>query len=276
MPETGTGTPREPWLAKFARDDSRARQAEIVWTWAGRAVIVIAILAVWQLLNALRVFNPQLMSSPSAILAYLWSQLGLGSFWQPVWITFQEMILGLIIGVVVGAGLGLCFALLRRFSEAMEPIIGGINAVPKIALAPLAVVWLGLGIGSKILMAAIGVFFVVFFNVVTGAKDLDPALRQNAEVLGLSRAEIVRTVLIPFTLVWVTTALRVSVSLALLGAIIGEYVGSNNGLGYEINTSANSLSVTEMFALLLTLMIIGALLYLVVTIAERRILRWQS
>lgn len=271
----GGNQPSAGWIRQFDEDSSKARQRETLGIWAGRIAVVAVVLGAWQALEAAAVFKPTIISSPSAVISYLGDLLGKSSFYGAVGITFQEMIIGFGIGAVVGAGLGLSFALLPRLSEAMEPVLGGVNAVPKIALAPLTVVWLGLGISSKVLMAAIGVFFVILFNVVSGTKDLDPALRWNATVLGLSRTQIIRIVLLPFTLVWVTTGLRVSISLALVGAVVGEYVGANAGLGYEINAAINGLAVTRMFALLAALAVIGGALYILVIVTEKRVLRWQ-
>lgn len=269
-----TATPT--WLRDFAARQARDERRDRTFVWFVRVAIVVVVLGAWQALEAAAVFNPLIMSSPKAIIVYLAGLLHSGAFYGTVKITFEEMIFGLVLGVVVGAAVGIWFALLPRFSEAMQPIVGGLNAVPKIALAPLAVVWLGLGISSKVLMASLGVFFVIFFNIVSGAQDLDPAIRWNARLLGLSRAKVLRIVVLPSLFVWITTGLKVAISLALVGAVVGEYVGANAGLGYEINAAINSLAVTRMFALLIALAALGGGMYGLVAVAEKRLLRWLA
>jgi NitT/TauT family transport system permease protein len=177
--------------------------------------------------------------------------------------------------VAAGAVVGVALGLLPRVASAFQPVLVGLNAVPKVALAPLAVVWLGLGVQSKILISALGVFFVVFFNVIGGLADQDPVLTQNVRLLGLTRLQTLTSVLLPSIGVWVVTALKVAISLALIGAIVSEYVGANAGLGYDINAAINSVEVTRMVALLAVIAIIGCLLYGLIVLAEKQILRWR-
>jgi NitT/TauT family transport system permease protein len=264
------------WLKEFASRELRARRRDLGMVWVERIVIVVVVLAVWQCLEWFNVISPATISDPVDVVRYFFGTLlEQPSFYTDLWLTFQEMILGLIVGSAAGAVVGVALGLLPRVASAFQPVLVGLNAVPKIALAPLAVVWLGLGIQSKILIAALGVFFVVFFNVIGGLADRDPVLTQNVRMLGLSRFQTLTAVLLPSIGVWVVTALKVAISLALIGAIVGEYVGANAGLGYEINNAINSVQVTRMVALLAVVAIIGCLLYGVISLAEKQILRWR-
>ena len=273
---SGLEADRPGWLEEFAARESRARRYDQAMVWVERVVIVVVVLGVWQALESFKVISADTISDPVDVGRYFFGTLlEQSSFYTDLWLTFQEMILGLILGVAAGVIVGVALGLMPRVASAFQPVIVGLNAVPKIALAPLAVVWLGLGIQSKILIAALGVFFVVFFNIIGGLADRDPVLSQNVRMLGLSRLQTLTTVLLPSIGMWVVTALKVAISLALIGAIVSEYVGANAGLGYEINAAINSVQVTRMVALLVVVAIIGCLLYGLIALAEKQILRWR-
>lgn len=272
--EAGPGEPA--WLEQFAVRERRAWRHDSAMVWVERAVIVVVVLAVWQCLESFHVIGKDTISDPVDVVVYFFGTLlEQAGFYSDLWLTFQEMILGLLVGVAAGSIVGVALGLMPRVASAFQPVLVGLNAVPKVALAPLAVVWLGLGVQSKILIAALGVFFVVFFNVIGGLADQDPVLTQNVRMLGLTRVQTLTAVLLPSIGVWVVTALKVAISLALIGAIVGEYVGANAGLGYDINTAINSVQVTRMVALLVVVAIIGCALYGLIVAAEKQILRWR-
>ncbi len=264
------------WLTDFTRGEMRAQRRDQLIIWLERLGMAGILLGIWQVLQSLRVVSAATFSDPAAVVKYFFGTLlTQPGFWPAVRLTFEEMIFGLVLGVVAGTVVGIVVGLLPRVASASEPVVLGLNAVPKVALAPLAVVWLGLGIESKILIAALGVFFAIFFNVVGGVADLDRLLIQNVRMLGLSRRQELTTVTLPAISVWVVAALKVSISLALVGAIVGEYVGANAGIGYEIYTAINTVQVTRMVALLAVVAIMGGIAYAVVAVFERWILRWQ-
>lgn len=264
------------WLDRFATRERRAWRHDSAMVWVERIAIVVVVLSVWQCLEAFNVISKDTISDPVDVVRYFFGTLlEQSGFYSDLWLTFQEVILGLIVGVVAGSAVGIALGLMPRMASAFQPVLVGLNAVPKIALAPLAVVWLGLGVQSKILIAALGVFFVVFFNVIGGLADQDPVLVQNVRMLGLTRVQTLTAVLLPSIGVWVVTALKVAISLALIGAIVSEYVGANAGLGYDINAAINSVQVTRMVALLAVVAIIGCALYGLIVAAEKRILRWR-
>lgn len=274
-----TGRPADDetnWLESFARRERRTRRRDQLIISLERIGIAALLLGAWQALRSLNVISGATISDPVAVVRYLFGTLLTEpGFWPAVRLTFEEMIFGLILGVVAGTVLGIALGLLPRVASAAQPVVLGLNAVPKVALAPLAVVWLGLGIESKILIAALGVFFAIFFNVVGGVAELDQLLLKNARMLGLSRRRALATVTLPAVGVWVVAALKVAISLALVGAIVGEYVGANAGIGYEIYTAINTVQVTRMVALLAVVAIMGGVAYAAVAVFEKWVLRWQ-
>ena len=168
---SGPEADRPDWLEEFAARESRARRYDQAMVWVERVVIVVVVLAVWQALESFKVISADTISDPVDVVRYFFGTLlEQSGFYTDLWLTFQEMILGLILGVAAGVIVGVALGLMPRVASAFQPVIVGLNAVPKIALAPLAVVWLGLGIQSKILIAALGVFFVVFFNIIGGSS----------------------------------------------------------------------------------------------------------
>jgi NitT/TauT family transport system permease protein len=264
------------WLDDFSRHEVRARRADAAIIWFERIGLAVLALGVWQILVDTKVLSQHTVGEPTGVLSYFFGTLiQQSSFWHDVAITSEETFFGLFFGVVAGAVVGVACGLSARLSRALQPLIVGINAIPKVALAPLVVVWLGLGVNSKIALAALGSFFVIFFNVVGGLNQQDQSLILNARMLGMSRIGIVRAVRLPSIGVWVVTALKLAISLAVVGAVVGEYIGASAGLGYEVNTAVNSVQVTRMMALLIAVAGLGCVAYSVVGVFERIILRWR-
>lgn len=264
------------WLADFRRQEVRARRTDVGIMWCERIGIAVVALGIWQLLVVLKVISLRTVGEPTGVISYFFGTLiQQSSFWHDVAVTSEETFLGLLCGVVGGTLVGVACGLARRLARALQPLIVGVNAVPKVALAPLVVVWLGLGVNSKIALAGLSSFFVIFFNVVGGLSQQDQALIQNARMLGMSRLGIVRAVRLPSIGVWVVTALKLAISLAIVGSVVGEYIGASAGLGYEVNTAVNTVQVTRMMALLIAIAAMGCIAYAVVGLFERTILRWR-
>ena len=264
------------WLDNFSRQEKRARRGDKLIMWAERLGLTILALGAWQVLVALKVISERTTGEPSGVIAYFFGTLiEQSSFWHDVAITSEETFVGLLCGVAAGTIFGIACGLTPRLASAFQPLVVGLNAVPKVALAPLAVVWLGLGVNSKIALAALSSFFVIFFNVVGGLNEQDQALVQNARMLGMSGARILASVRLPSIGVWVVTALKLAISLAIVGAVVGEYIGASAGLGYEVNLAIDTVQVTRMMALLIAIMLMGCAAYAVVGLFERTILRWR-
>lgn len=190
--------------------------------------------------------------------------------------TLTQAFLGLGLGMLVGTVVGVVFAYARRLGDALEPLLAALNSLPRVAVAPLLIIWFGLGITSKVLLAFFTVVFVVFMNTYTGVRSVDPDLVRAVQVLGGDGRHVARWVVLPWVASWVFAALRTSISLALAATVTGEFVGSTHGLGYRMVLATGVLDTPRVFAILLVLMTVG---YAVVESARRLeayLLRWRS
>src|SRR5947207_2290980 len=183
--------------------------------------------------------------------------------------------IGLVLGIIGGAALGLGLAYLRGTSEVVEPVLVSLNSLPRIAVAPILLPLFGLGIASKIALSFFTVFFVVFFNTYLGIRSVDPELVKAVQVMGGSRAHLARFVVLPSVLSWIFAALRTSVSFALTGAVVGEFVGASAGAGYRLNISAGLLDTKRVYLILLILMVFAVTLVEIAKRVEARLLRWR-
>lgn len=273
--ESELTSPDDAWLDDVVRKAKRTRTLDTWMIWAERISIVAAIIGGWQIFVTLSKINPDVLSSPRAVGVTFYELLQHATFYTDLRVTYEEVLIGLLLGIVSGSILGIIFILLPRVSDALQPLFVGFNSMPKIALAPLTIIWFGLGIYSKILLAALGVFFIIFFNIAAGGATMDRAILDNLSIMGISRRKVVRIFILPSVATWIIAALKVSISAALIGAVIGEYIGANAGIGYEIENAINSLSIAKMFTLLFVLAVMGGLAYGLVALAERRLLRWS-
>jgi NitT/TauT family transport system permease protein len=187
----------------------------------------------------------------------------------------KEAILGFLLGVVAGVALGLLLGLNRFLSEVLSPYIKAVNAIPRIVLGSLFTVALGLGTGSKVVLASVLVFFVVFFNAFQGVREVDQNLLNNARILGASKLRIVREVVLPSALTWIIASLHVAFGMAIIGAIVGEFLGSQKGLGDLIATSQNTFNANGIFAAMFLITVLALLAEGLIGLAERRLLAWR-
>jgi NitT/TauT family transport system permease protein len=169
----------------------------------------------------------------------------------------------------------LLLGLWRSAGDVAEPILVGLNSLPRVALAPVLVIWFGLGITSKIVVSLLTVFFLVFFNTYRGVRSIDRQLVNAARVMGATPAQVARMVVVPAVLEWVFAALRTSVSFGLTAVVVGEFVGGTAGLGYRMSIASGVLNTPRVFAILLLLAVIGTLVVEAAKWVEQRLLRWQ-
>lgn len=195
--------------------------------------------------------------------------------YRHLWITLSETVLAFFIGTVGGLGFGLWLGLSRTASALLEPYVTAANSMPRVILAPIFGMWFGLGIWSKVALAVTLVFFIVFFNVYRGVREVSPTLLDNARMLGASQRQLLRYVYIPSATSWVFSSLHTSVGLAFVGAVVGEYLGSAAGVGYLILQAEGTLDVNTVFAGIVVLTIFALVLDGMVSLAERRLLVWQ-
>src|SRR4029434_11013209 len=183
--------------------------------------------------------------------------------------------LGFSIGAISGLAIGLWLALSPTASAVMDPYIKGFNSMPRVVLAPIFAVWFGLGIWSKVALGVTLVFFVVFFNVYQGVKEVSPVVLANARMLGASSRDLLRTVYWPSATSWVFSSLHTAVGMAFVGAVVGEYLGSAQGVGYLILQAEGTFDINTVMAGILVLTALALLLDAAVGVLERRLLKWQ-
>jgi NitT/TauT family transport system permease protein len=198
-----------------------------------------------------------------------------GEIFGHLGITLLETALGFLIGAVFGLGIGLWLALSPTASAVMDPYIKGFNSMPRVVLAPIFAVWFGLGIWSKVALGVTLVFFVVFFNVYQGVREVSPTLLANARMLGASRRQLLRSIYLPSAMSWVFASLHNAVGLAFVGAVVGEYLGSSQGVGYLILQAEGTFDINTVFAGIIVLTAFALVLDAVVGLVERRLMTWQ-
>ncbi|MDE1948866.1 MAG: ABC transporter permease [Burkholderiales bacterium] len=213
---------------------------------------------------------------PLAVMAKVWAWFVTDhDIYVHLGVTLVETLLAFVIGAVLGLGMGLWLALAPAASAVLEPYVKALNSMPRIILAPIFAVWFGLGIGSKVALGVTLVFFIVFFNVYQGVKEVSPVVLANARMLGASRRQLLRHVYLPSATSWVFSSLHTSVGLAFVGAVVGEYLGSARGVGYLILQAEGTFDIDTVMAGIVVLTAFALLLDLGVEKIERRLMKWQ-
>jgi NitT/TauT family transport system permease protein len=209
--------------------------------------------------------------------AWQWVQHGTnqGSIWLQIYTTMEEAVFGFLIGVAAGIVVGVLLGQFRFLSEVLSPYIKAVNALPRIVLGALFVIVLGLGISSKIVLAAFLVFFVVFFNAYQGVREVDGNLVNNARVLGASRMQVIRNVVLPSAMTWIIASLHVAFGFAVIGAVVGEVLGAQHGLGVLITDSQNNFNTDGIFAGMIIIGLIALVAEWLISLLERRLLAWR-
>src|SRR5262245_42926590 len=199
-----------------------------------------------------------------------------GSLWRHLAVTLEESALGLLIGGALGVVAGFTLGRSRLAARVLEPYIMMLNAVPRVVLAPLFLLWFGLGIWSKVALAVTLVFFVMFFSTYQGVRDANRVIIDNVRLLGATEGQLVRHVLMPSALAWIFASLQVSLGFAMVGAVVGEYLGATRGLGYVIAQAEGTFDTTGVFAGMFVLSIVVVTASAGVARLERWLLRWKS
>jgi sulfonate transport system permease protein len=232
----------------------------------------------WEL-AARTVVDPFYYSMPSKI----WDKLVIwftdgtsqGSIWSNIAITLEEAVLGFAIGTLAGVVLGVLLGRSRFTAEVLAPFIKGANAIPRIVLASLFVIWFGLGMSSKVATAFVLVFFAVFFNAFQGAREVDKVLVDNARILGASRWDLMRTIILPSATSWILASMHVAFGFALIGAIVGEFTGADKGLGILINHSQGNFDAAGIYAGMLITTVLALVAEWLITKLEVRLTSWR-
>jgi NitT/TauT family transport system permease protein len=244
----------------------------LVW----QLLVGVAALAAWQALVSLRLLDAFFVSRPSDIAQRIGRWIASGTLWRHLAVTLEESLLGLGAGAALGILLGFWLARSPFVARVLDPYIKMLNAVPRVVLAPLFLLWFGLGIWSKVALAVTLVFFVMFFNTYQGVRDADRVLVDNVRMLGATERQLVRHVLIPSALTWIFSSLQTSLGFAMVGAVVGEYLGATRGLGYVIAQAEGTFDTTGVFAGMTVLGIVVVIVSAGVTRLERWLLRWKA
>jgi NitT/TauT family transport system permease protein len=253
-----------PRWSKVARSDSLLQFG-----------IAVAVLILWEV--TARTFGTEFWTSrPTAIIAELGRWAASGELASDLRITLMEAGLGFVLGSITGGLVGFVLGWIRRLGDLFEPFILSLYTMPKIALAPLFVLWFGIGPLNKIMLAALVVFFMVFFTTYQGTRQVDRDLVENARVLGAQRWDVWTKIAIPYAAVWMFAGIRVGLPYALIGAIVGEFVAADAGVGFRIKEATAFFNTATVFAGLLVLMAISLTLLAAVRLIESRVLRWQQ
>jgi NitT/TauT family transport system permease protein len=243
-------------------------------------LVGILAIAVWQIgttvpIDGTYLLPPFFFSTPADVAARIVKWFVEGTVWRHLWITLYEAMMAFVIGSAAGVVIGFWFARQPTVAAVLDPYVKMINALPRVVLAPIFALWFGLGPASKIALGITLVFFIVFFNVYQGVREVSPTILANARMLGMNDRALMRHVYWPSALSWMFSSLHTSVGFAVVGAVVGEYLGSAAGLGYLIQQAEGVFDVAGVFAGMLVLAAFVLVIDGVVTLAERRLLVWR-
>ena len=261
----------------------RPRARTLRWWQAGLLVVVISF---WHVMTAPGLVPPFMFDNdrqaafffgePARVALRIWQWFVVeADIYRHLGITLLETVLAFGIGSVMGLGAGLWLALQPMASAILEPYVKAMNSMPRIILAPIFAVWFGLGIGSKVALGVTLVFFIVFFNVYQGVKEVSPVVLANARMLGAGPKQLLRHVYLPSATSWVFSSLHTSVGLAFVGAVVGEYLGSSQGVGYLILQAEGTFDINTVMAGIVVLTAFALALDDVVGRIEKRLMKWQ-
>jgi NitT/TauT family transport system permease protein len=241
---------------------------------AAHVGFVALVFGVWETVSGSLV-NAFWVSKPSLIGGTLAEWLVGREFWRHFGITMTEVLNGFALGVVTGVVAGFVLSELPRIGKFLDPYMAALYGIPKTALAPLLILWFGIGLGAKVMLAGIMVFFLVFFNTAAGLRAVDPDLVNMARVAGASRAQILSKIKFPFAFPYVMTGIKVGLPTGLVGAIVAEFISSNQGVGYLIVRSSMFFDTAGVFAGVIVLAVTVFVLSEILARIERHVLRWR-
>jgi NitT/TauT family transport system permease protein len=260
-------------------DAQRAARRRVARVWAGRIGLAAFVIGGWQAFTSWGIVDPFFFGQPSGI----WQRLidlfqhgtQFGSFYQNIWTTIQEALAGFAVGSLTGIVFGVALGQSRYLSDVLGPYIKMVNAIPRIVLGSIFIVAFGIGVTPKILLAAVLVFFIVFFNAYQGVREVDRNVLANVKVLGASRMQTTRHVILPSALTWIIASLHSAFGFAIVGALVGEVLGAQSGLGLVIKTAQNNFDPNGVFATMLVIAVIVLGAEWLIGKLEHRLLSWR-
>ncbi|MBN9115721.1 ABC transporter permease [Pandoraea sp. XJJ-1] len=268
--------------ADLAREEASAqrrikqRRALVIFL---RVAILVIGLGGWEVGARVGWIDPFFFSQPTQIVAqiYEWCVEGTsqGPLWTQVFVTLEETVLGFLIGGVAGVICGIVLGRNKLLSDVFSLYIQIANSIPRVVLGSIFVISLGLGMASKVALAVVMVFFVVFANAFQGVREADRYMIANAQILGASRRQVTMSVVIPSALSWILASLHVSFGFALVGAVVGEFLGSKQGIGLLISTAQGAFNASGVFAAMIVLAVVALAADYLLTSLEKRLLKWR-
>jgi sulfonate transport system permease protein len=243
-------------------------RAILVW----RLAVGVLLLLAWEWGSRAGALDAFFFSRPSDVAARVWRWIATGAIWPHLITTFVEAALSFAIGGLFGVVLGFALARAPFVAAVFDPYIRIANALPRVVLAPIFLLWFGLGIWSKVALGVTVVFFVVFFNTYRGVREVDRVIVDNARMLGATERQLIRHVLIPSALTWIFSSLHVSIGLAIIAVVVGEYLGASRGIGYMIAQAEGVFDTTGVFA---GITVLSAGVLTVGVAVDRRLLQWK-
>jgi NitT/TauT family transport system permease protein len=263
-----------PLRSAVARRRVRQLQVQVL-----RVALAVGVVGGWELGARAGVIDPFFWGKPSGIANQIWVWITEGTAQGPLWeqiaATMEETVLGFIIGVILGVTLGILLGRNRFLADIMSPYIKAANAIPRVVLGSIFVLAFGLGMQSKVALAVVLVFFVVFFNAFQGVREVDKNLLANARILGADDRRVTTEVIIPSALSWIMASLHVSFGFALVGAVVGEYLGAIKGVGLMIVVAQNTFNANGVFAAIVILATVALVAEALVTAIENRLVKWR-
>ncbi|MCL2729500.1 MAG: ABC transporter permease [Actinomycetia bacterium] len=265
--------------AERTKARARAVRKRALLVNAARLVVLALFLGLWEWFSRAGIIDAFNFSMPSQVWdqIHTWIMHGTaqGSLGEQIWTTLQEALYGWVIGVAAGVLLGITLGRVRFLADVFGPYVKILNAMPRIVLAPIFLIWFGLGPASKVASAVVLVFFPVFFNAFQGAREVDRNLVANARILGASNRQVTFQVVIPSATSWIFTSLHVSFGFALIGAIVGEYIGATKGLGLMVSTAQGTFNSAGVYAAMVILAVVALVAEGLLTFLEKRLFRWK-
>jgi NitT/TauT family transport system permease protein len=244
-----------------------------------RVLVAVVLLGSWELLSRTKTIDPFFFGRPSQIGEKIWHWARSGSpdgpLWRDVWVTVEEALLGFAIGVGGGVIVGVALGRMRLLADVLGPYIKAANSIPRVVLGSIFIIWLGLGLPSKVALAFVLVFFVVFFNAFQGVREVDENVIANARILGANRRQVTTNVVLPSALTWIIASLHTSFGFALIGAVVGEFIGSIHGLGHLIAFAQGTFDTNGVFAAMFILGAIAIAAEALITSLENRLIAWR-
>lgn len=242
----------------------------------GRVALLVVLLGAWQLSADNGLVDPYFVSTPTEVAKFLGTYSTSGELWVNLQVTLRETLLGFVIGSVGGISVGLLLARFRVLDALLDPFLTVLNSLPRVALAPLFLLWFGLGTLSKVILAISLVFFILVINTRVGVRNVDPDLVTVGRLLGAREHQMFRSVILPGALPSILAGLRLGVIYALLGAVVGEMIAAEAGIGQQLTYFSGTFQTNGVIAMLIVLAAIAAILDALTVLAESRLLRWQT